>query len=226
MDGNAPVRTDATTQGHSHHWCPLLPSSIFHSSWKQQILIALHGNFSGSVVFASHCLRRRQHWVSTEVMASSDDDDQMLSKVEDILAATATEHVVCQLCDEVIPEGCKSLSHGLLFGCKTLGKRCWAALKSFQRLTQKNPDMKAKVDRCMASHIRCERPHRDSPRAPHRHSGKDQREHRGQDDREIAVVRSLWIPHIWRGIFRTQKCCVGEEGCSCRMHWRGQRRIG
>ena len=46
-------------------------------------------------------------------MASSGDDDQMRNKVEDILAATAPEHVVCQLCDEV---------------CKTLDKRCWAAL--------------------------------------------------------------------------------------------------
>ena len=76
-------------------------------------------------------------------MASSDDDDQMLNKVEDILAATAPEHVVCQLCDEVIPEGCKSFSVGL-FGCKTLDKRWWAALKSVQRRTLENPDMKAR----------------------------------------------------------------------------------
>ena len=81
-------------------------------------------------------------------MASSDDDNQMRNKVEDILAATAPEHVVCQHCDEVIPEGCKSLSVGL-FQCKTLDKRCWAALKSLQRLTHKKPDMK--VDRCRSS---------------------------------------------------------------------------
>ena len=33
--------------------------------------------------FASLSLRRRQHWVSTEVMSSSDADDNMLTKVED-----------------------------------------------------------------------------------------------------------------------------------------------
>ena len=54
-------------------------------------------------------------------MASSEEDDQMLNKVEDILAATAPEHVVCQICDEVIPEGCRSPSVGL-FQCKTLDK--------------------------------------------------------------------------------------------------------
>ena len=47
---------------------------------------------------------------STEAMASSDENDNMLNKVEDILAATAHEHVVCQRCDEVIQEGCRSLS--------------------------------------------------------------------------------------------------------------------
>ena len=100
--------------------------------------------------FASLGLRRRQHWVSTEVMASSDADDNMLTKVEDTLAATAPERVVCRLCDEVIQEGRRSLSPGL-FGCKTLDKSCWAALKSIQRLTQNNPDMKAKVGRCRSS---------------------------------------------------------------------------
>ena len=83
-------------------------------------------------------------------MASSDDDDQMRNKVEDIMAATALEHVVCQLCDEVLPEGYKSLSV-LLFQSKTLDKRCWAALMSLQRLTLKNPDMKAIVERCRSS---------------------------------------------------------------------------
>ena len=83
-------------------------------------------------------------------MTSSDDDDQMLNKVEDILAVTAPDHVVCQLCDEVIREGCKSLSVGL-FGCKTLDKRCWAALMSLQQLTLENRDMKAKVERCRLS---------------------------------------------------------------------------
>ena len=72
------------------------------------------------------------------------------TKVEDILAATALEHVVCQLCDEVIPGCCRSLS-SRLFQCKTLDKRCWVELKSLQRLSQKNPDMKAKVERCRAS---------------------------------------------------------------------------
>ena len=67
-------------------------------------------------------------------MASSDEDENMLNKVEDMLAATAPEHVVCQLCDEVIQEGCRSLSPGL-DQCKTLDKWCWAALKSLQRLT-------------------------------------------------------------------------------------------
>ena len=62
----------------------------------------------------------------------------MLKMVEDILAATAPEHVVCQLCDEVIQEGCRSLSLGL-FQCKTLDKRCEAA--------QKIPDMKANDER-------------------------------------------------------------------------------
>ena len=99
---------------------------------------------------APHCVPRRQRWVSTEAMASSDDDDQMRNKVEDILAATAPEHVVYLLCDEVIPEGCKSLSPGL-FGCKLLDKGYWAALKSLQRLTLKNSDMKAKAERCRAS---------------------------------------------------------------------------
>ena len=54
-------------------------------------------------------------------MASSDDDDQIRNEVVDILAATAPEHVVCQLCDEVIPEGFKSLGPRL-FQCKTLDK--------------------------------------------------------------------------------------------------------
>ena len=35
-----------------------------------------------------------------------------------------------------------------LFQCKKLDKRCWAALKSLQRRTQKNPDLKANVERC------------------------------------------------------------------------------
>ena len=74
----------------------------------------------------------------------------MRNKVEHILAATAPEHVVCQLCDEVISEGCKSLSVGL-FQCKTLDKRCWPAVMSSQRLTHKNQDMKAKVERCRCS---------------------------------------------------------------------------
>ena len=52
-------------------------------------------------------------------MAISDDDDQMFNKVEGNLAATA---LVCQLCDEVIAGGCKSLSVGL-FGCRTLDKK-------------------------------------------------------------------------------------------------------
>ena len=43
---------------------------------------------------------------------SDGQDDNILNKVEDILAATALEQVVCQLCDEV-QEGCKSLSVGL-----------------------------------------------------------------------------------------------------------------
>ena len=60
--------------------------------------------------------------------------------------------MVCQLCDEVIPEGCKSLSVGL-FQCKTLDGRCWAALVSSQRLTHKNPDMKAKVEGCRSSEM-------------------------------------------------------------------------
>ena len=32
-----------------------------------------------------------------------------------------------------------------------VGQRCWTALKSLQRLTQENPDMKAKVERCRSS---------------------------------------------------------------------------
>ena len=54
-------------------------------------------------------------------MASSDDDDQMLNKVENIQASTAPEHVVCQLCDEVFPEDCKSISVGL-FGMQDVGQ--------------------------------------------------------------------------------------------------------
>ena len=52
--------------------------------------MALHRNFCVSVVLASLCLRLRQHWVPTEAMASTDDDDQMLNKVEDNLAATVS----------------------------------------------------------------------------------------------------------------------------------------
>ena len=37
-------------------------------------------------------------------------------------AAAALEHVVCQLCEEVIPESCKSLNVGL-FGCKDVGHK-------------------------------------------------------------------------------------------------------
>ena len=93
--------------------------------------------------FSSHCLR------PTEAMASSDDDSKMRNKVEDNLAPTAPEHVVCQLCDEVIWKvASRSAS-----GCSNArrDKRCWAALKWLQRLTQKNPHTKAKVERCSLS---------------------------------------------------------------------------
>ena len=58
--------------------------------------------------------------------------------------------MICQLYDEVIQECCRSLSPRL-FQCKTLDKECWAALKSLQRPAQKNPDVKAKVERCKLS---------------------------------------------------------------------------
>ena len=80
-------------------------------------------------------------------MAISDDDVQMRNKVEDILAP---EHVVRQLCDEVIPEGCKSLSVGL-FQCKSLHKRCCRCHYNDSRM--RKPDMKVKVERCRSSDL-------------------------------------------------------------------------
>ena len=59
------------------------PVSFTHL-WHNRVSWHCIQNFLTLLFLLRVSVRRSQHWVSTEVMASSDEDDQMLNKVEDM----------------------------------------------------------------------------------------------------------------------------------------------
>ena len=76
---------------------------------------------------------------------SSSSDDELLQKLGVML--DEPEGDLCDICEQVVTPACRSKY--LLFGCKHLDKGCFSALKALQRLTQKNTDMKRRVDMCV-----------------------------------------------------------------------------
>ena len=141
-------------------------------------------------------------------MASSDDDDQIRNKVEDILIAP--EHVVCQLCDEVIPEGCKSAQPRVVpmqdVGQKVLGRVEVAtthAEKSIHESQSAGPATK-----CIGLSLRTEDNNKRSlvQRRVHHHDGQVQ-----------LREEDLWRAHVGQGIILGLPeavlwyCCSREE---------------
>ena len=144
-----PVRTDATTHGHSHHWCSLLPHPVCSTHlWNNR--------------FSWHCIETFLALLFVLLIVYDGDNIGFRQKRWPALMRTTRRSARSKTCWQRLHRSMWSASFamrssrkvasGSASGCSNA--RRWtqgAALNSLQRLMQKNPDMEAKVERCISS---------------------------------------------------------------------------